>query len=59
MEQIQFIAVLLWMIGMLALVIYAMRDLIKSENEEHRQRQAQEPPATTAGDAAKSTPDKH
>lgn len=41
LERLQFIGVLVWMIGMLVLVVWAMRDLIKSENAEHEQRQAQ------------------
>jgi flagellar biogenesis protein FliO len=57
MERFQFIAALLWMIGMLVFVIWAMRDLIRSENEEHRQRQG--PPVPTTDKAAEQTSDKH
>jgi len=58
MERFQFIAALLWMIGMLVFVIWAMRDLIRSENEEHRQRLGQEPALPDAGKTAEQTSDK-
>lgn len=38
LERLQFIGVLVWMTGMLVLVVWAMRDLIKSENAGHEQR---------------------
>lgn len=46
LERIQFIGVLVWMIGMLAMVIYAMREMIRSENAAHQERQEADRAAT-------------
>lgn len=56
LERLQFIGVLIWMIGMLVLVVWAMRDLIKSENAEHEQRQAQNNPPEASKSESKSGP---
>lgn len=56
MERLQFIATLVWMVAMLVMVVIAMRDLIKSENEEHRQRPAQEDQPRPPGEENKPAP---
>jgi hypothetical protein len=48
MERLQFIAVLVWMIGMLVVAVLAMRALIRAENADHERRldEGKAPPST-------------
>lgn len=55
-ERLQFIGVLIWMIGMLVLVFWSMRDLIRSENADHEKRQTQNNPESSSKGESTSGP---
>ncbi len=55
-ERLQFFGVLVWMIGMLVLVFWSMRDLIRSENADHEKRQPRDIPESPRSSESKSGP---